>query len=177
MSDPSTTSSRSSRKVKIRVKAMKYQDESGKEGRYTGDVNQDHRPHGQGKIKYQDGTAFHGVWSEGSQVHGKSYRAKNKSSRSSSSSGKKKDDWSSGKRRGVEGSKKMVKRMKWLDYYGDPGEYTGEVDSSGMPDGKGSMKYDHGLIQDGNWRKGQFVEVEGSDKDVGTRKSNRGKDP
>ena len=176
-SDPSTSSSRSSRKVKIRVKAMKYQDESGKEGRYTGDVNEDHRPHGQGKIKYQDGTAFEGVWSEGSQVHGKSYRAKNKNRKSGNSSGKKKDDWSSGKRE-AEGGKKTVKRMKWLDYYGDPGEYTGEVDSSGMPDGKGSMKYDHGLIQDGNWRRGQFVE--GSDEDVGTRKSNacnRGKDP
>lgn len=153
--------------MKIRVKAMKYQDENGKEGRYTGDVNDDHQPHGQGKIKYKDGTAFDGVWSEGSQVHGKSYRAK--SSRSSSSGKKKKDDWSSG-RRECEGGKKVVKRMKWLDYYGDPGEYTGEVDSSGMPDGKGSMKYDHGLIQDGNWKGGQFVE--GSDEEVGKKKSN-----
>ena len=144
---------------------MKYQDENGKEGRYTGDVNADHQPHGHGKIKYKDGSAFDGVWSEGSQVHGKSYRAK--SSRSSSSD-KKKDDWSSGKREG-EGGKKVVKRMKWLDYYGDPGEYTGEVDSSGMPDGKGSMKYDHGLIQEGIWRKGQVVE--GSDEDVGKKKS------
>lgn len=166
-SDRSANSSRSSRKVKIRVKAMKYQDENGVEGRYTGDVNDDHQPHGQGKIKYKDGTAFDGVWSEGSQVHGKSYRAK--SSRSGSSGKKKKDDWSSGRREG-EGGKKVVKRMKWLDYYGDPGEYTGEVDSSGMPDGKGSMKYDHGLIQDGNWKGGQFVE--GSDEEVGKKKSN-----
>ena len=163
--------------MKIRVRAMKYQDESGKEGRYTGDLNENDQPHGQGKIHYKDGTAFDGVWSDGSQVHGKSYRSKNKSSRSGCSSGKKKGDWSSGKRE-VKGGKKMVKRMKWLDYYGDPGEYTGEVDSSGMPEGEGSMKYDHGLIQDGNWEKGQFVE--GSDDDVGTRKSsacNRRKEP
>eukprot|EP00986_Skeletonema_menzelii_P002647 scaffold737_cov120-Skeletonema_menzelii.AAC.1 len=159
-----SASSSTSRKKKIRVKAMKCKDENGKEGRYTGDVNEDHQPHGHGKIKYKDGAAFDGVWSEGSQVHGKSYRAK--SSRCGSSD-KKKDDWSSGKREG-EGGKKLVKRMMWLDYYGDPGEYTGEVDSSGMPDGKGSMKYDHGLIQDGNWRRGQFIE--GSDEDVGKKK-------
>lgn len=161
-----SASSSRSRKQKIRVKAMKYQDESGKEGRYSGDVNEDHQPHGQGKIKYKDGTAFVGVWSEGSQVHGKSYSSK---SSKSGSSGKKKDDWASGKRE-AEGGKKVVKRMKWLDYYGDPGEFTGQVDSSGMPDGKGSMKYDHGLIQDGYWKRGQFLE--GSDVEVGKKKSN-----
>ena len=139
---------------------MKYQDESGKEGRYSGDVNDDHQPHGQGKIKYKDGTTFVGVWSEGSQVHGK--RSKN------ISSGKKKDEWSSGKRE-AEVGKKVVRKMKWKDYFGDPGLFTGEVDSSGMPDGKGSMIYDHGLIQDGYWKKGQFLE--GSDVEVGKKKS------
>lgn len=145
------------------MKAMKYQDEGGKEGRYSGDVNEDHQPHGQGKMKYKDGTQFVGVWSEGSQVHGKSY-----SKSKSDSLSKKKDDWSSGKRQ-VEGGKRAVRKMKWLDYYGDPGEFTGEVDSSGMPDGKGQMKYDHGLIQDGLWKKGQFLE--GSDIEAGKKKS------
>ncbi len=70
---------------------MKYQDESGKEGRYSGDVNEDHQPHGQGKIKYKDGTAFDGVWSEGSQVHGKNYSSKNNKS---GTSDKKKADGS-----------------------------------------------------------------------------------
>jgi len=163
-----SASSSRSRKKKIRVKAMKYHDESGKEGRYSGDVNEDHQPHGQGKMKYKDGTAFVGVWSEGSQVHGKNYSS-NSSKSGSSDKDKKKDDWSSGKR-DAEGGKKVVKRMKWLDYYGDPGEYTGEVDISGMPDGKGSMKYDHGLIQDGYWKKGQFLE--GGDVEVGKKKNN-----
>ena len=54
--------------------------------------------------------------------------------------------------------------MKWMDYYGDPGEYTGEVDASNLPHGKGSMKYDHGLIQEGMWTRGQFVE--GSDMNI-----------
>ena len=54
-----------------------------------------------------------------------------------------------------------VRKMKWMDYYGDPGQYTGEVDSSNMPNGRGTMKYDHGLVQEGMWARGQFVE--GSD--------------
>lgn len=35
-----------------------------------------------------------------------------------------------------------------MDYSGEPGEYTGEVDGDNMPYGKGSMKYDHGLVQE-----------------------------
>lgn len=176
--------SSNSRKKKIRVKDMKYRDENGKDGRYSGDVDEDHSPHGQGKMKYKDGSVFVGVWSEGSQVHGKTTKSsKNKNNKApvsnsgstsdsksrrgdkSSGSGSKKSgskDWArieDGKSNG--GGKKGVRKMKWMDYYGDPGEYTGEVDSSQMPNGKGSMKYDHGLIQEGLWTKGQFVE--GSD--------------
>jgi len=172
-----------SRKKKIRVKDMRYRDEHGKEGRYSGDVDEDHSPHGQGKMKYRDGSVFSGVWSEGSQVHGKTNKAKSSSggSKSKGSGGKNgsnadwarvKDDGASttltvpaGNRsrggKGGGGGNKTVRKMKWMDYYGDPGEYTGKVDSSDMPDGKGSMKYDHGLIQEGMWTKGQFVE--GSD--------------
>mmetsp|Transcript_24265 Transcript_24265/g.44603 ORF Transcript_24265/g.44603 Transcript_24265/m.44603 type:complete len:611 (+) Transcript_24265:145-1977(+) len=200
--------STSSRKKKIRVKDMKYQDEHGREGRYSGDVDEDHSPNGEGKMKYKDGSLFTGVWSEGSQVHGKTTKSKSKSSssgsskstkgKSSSSSGggggsssKKgsKDDWArirDGKSSngstavtvaasgngGNNNNNKVVRKMKWMDYYGDPGEYTGEVDASNMPNGKGSMKYDHGLIQEGLWTKGQFVE--GSDlntADEGNKKS------
>jgi len=187
--------STSSRKKKIRVKDMRYRDENGKEGRYSGDVNEDHQPHGQGKMKYRDGSAFAGVWNDGSQAHGKTTRSKGSSKDKSSSSsrggdekrgsGKKSGDWarrehgksttshsSSADQRAIanggdnaaapsSGKKTTVRRMKWMDYYGDPGEYTGEVDSSDMPDGRGSMKYDHGLIQEGSWKEGQFVE--GSD--------------
>lgn len=173
--------STSSRKKKIRVKDMRYQDEHGKEGRYSGDVNEDHQPHGQGKMKYKDGSVFAGVWNDGSQAHGKTSKAKGSSSKSSSSgsvrekssggrSKKSSKDWArigDGGKAPSNGDstnnnkKQAVRKMKWMDYYGDPGEYTGEVDSSNMPDGRGSMKYDHGLIQEGLWTKGQFVE--GSD--------------
>ena len=123
-------------------------------------------------MQYKDGTVFAGVWSEGSQVHGKT----TKSSRSAKNSGSKpkKDEWKSKedgsapsenkKPSADKAAKKTVRKMKWMDYFGDPGEYTGEVGPDGMPDGKGSMKYDHGLMQEGVWRKGQFVE--GSDMNI-----------
>lgn len=157
-SDASTgnRSSSSGRKKKIRVKDMKYRDGNGKDGRYSGDVNEDHEPHGQGKMKYKDGTSFTGVWSEGAPFHGKSSGDKKKSEEQqqwknvSSANTVKKDN-----------TAKKVRKMKWMDYFGDPGEYTGEIDGDNMPHGKGSMKYDHGLIQEGMWSKGQFVE--GSD--------------
>lgn len=143
------SSSSTGRKKKIRVKDMKYRDENGREGRYSGDVNEDHEPHGQGKMKYKDGTLFTGVWSDGQAVHGKSSGEKKEK--------KKEEQWSAN----TTSASIKVRKMKWMDYYGDPGEYTGEVDGDNMPNGKGSMRYDHGLIQEGLWSKGQFVE--GSD--------------
>ncbi|EED93593.1 predicted protein [Thalassiosira pseudonana CCMP1335] len=66
--------SRSSKKKRIRVKNMKTLDENGKAGRYSGDVDDKYKMHGNGVMKYEDGTVFEGVWSEGSQVHGKTKR-------------------------------------------------------------------------------------------------------
>lgn len=199
--------SSSSRKKKIRVKDMRYKDEHGMEGRYSGDVNEDHQPHGQGKIKYKDGSVWSGVWNDGCGVHGKTTSKKSSSSsgrsspkvdgKGSSSRGggggsrKKKDEWarrednSGGKgsasiantiqatnKEGSSGSsKKVVRKMKWADYYGDPGLYSGQVDSSNMPHGKGSMKYDHGLIQEGLWAHGQHVEGSENDHHSSSKKS------
>lgn len=57
-------------KKKRRVKNMKLRDEDGKAGKYSGYVNEDYKPHGDGVIKYDDGSVWSGVWNEGSQVHG-----------------------------------------------------------------------------------------------------------
>jgi hypothetical protein len=46
---------------------------------------------------------------------------------------------------------KKVKAMRFVDYYGDPGRYTGEVNDANMPHGMGEMTYDHGLVQGGTW--------------------------
>ena len=67
-------------KKKVRVKNMKYDD--GKAGKYSGYVNDDYMPHGNGDIKYNDGSGWSGVWFEGSQVEGKSTRRSRSRSRS-----------------------------------------------------------------------------------------------
>eukprot|EP01082_Thalassiosira_pseudonana_P008145 g7355.t1 g7355 contig24:423783-424819(-) len=47
-----------------------------------------------------------------------------------------------------------VKNMKFIDFYGDPGRYTGEVNEKKMPHGMGVQTYDHGLVQEGKWTNG-----------------------
>lgn len=64
-------SSSGGRKKRIRVRNLKTEDDDGKAGKYSGDVDEDHRPHGNGVMKYKDGSVWEGVWSEGSRVHGK----------------------------------------------------------------------------------------------------------
>lgn len=66
-----STGSKPGRKKRIRVRNLKTEDEEGKIGRYSGDVNDEHVPHGNGVMKYVDGSIFDGVWNEGSKVHGK----------------------------------------------------------------------------------------------------------
>lgn len=60
----------------IRVKNMKFDD--GKAGKYSGYVNEDYMPHGNGAIMYSDGSFWSGVWCEGSQVAGKRSTSKRK---------------------------------------------------------------------------------------------------
>eukprot|EP00804_Cyclotella_cryptica_P017716 CCRYP_001163-RA/>CCRYP_001163-RA protein AED:0.05 eAED:0.05 QI:76/-1/1/1/-1/0/1/97/150 len=44
--------------------------------------------------------------------------------------------------------------MDWIDLRGMAGKYTGDVNEDSIPDGKGIMKYDFGLIAEGEWMKG-----------------------
>lgn len=59
------------KRTRIRVRNLKIEDDQGGPGRYSGYVNDDHQPHGNGIIKYADGMLWEGVWSDGSKVHGK----------------------------------------------------------------------------------------------------------
>ena len=55
---------------------------------------------------------------------------------------------------------KKVKGMRFVDYYGDPGRYTGEVNDANMPHGMGEITYDHGLVQGGKWVSAQlFIDM------------------
>jgi hypothetical protein len=48
--------------------------------------------------------------------------------------------------------------MEWIDLNGDSGRYTGEVNSDKQPHGFGVMKYDFGLIAEGDWNNGVLKE-------------------
>mmetsp|Transcript_14305 Transcript_14305/g.30467 ORF Transcript_14305/g.30467 Transcript_14305/m.30467 type:complete len:455 (-) Transcript_14305:150-1514(-) len=71
-----SSKSGSSRKKRIRVRNLKTEDEDGNRGRYSGYVDDDHRPHGNGVMKYADGTVYDGVWNDGCKVHGKTTKRK-----------------------------------------------------------------------------------------------------
>jgi len=52
----------------------------------------------------------------------------------------------------------VVKNMLFVDFYGDRGRYTGEVNEQTVPHGMGAITYDHGLVQEGNWTNGVLDE-------------------
>ncbi|KAL7464840.1 hypothetical protein ACHAXS_005165 [Conticribra weissflogii] len=72
-----SASSKGRKKTK-KVKNFRTEDENGYAGDYTGEVNAEYKPHGNGVMRYFDGNTFEGVWHEGSQVHGKARRRKSK---------------------------------------------------------------------------------------------------
>mmetsp|Transcript_22841 Transcript_22841/g.45632 ORF Transcript_22841/g.45632 Transcript_22841/m.45632 type:complete len:399 (-) Transcript_22841:237-1433(-) len=72
-----SASSRGKKKT-TKVKNFRTEDENGYAGDYTGEVNAEYKPHGNGIMRYFDGNTFEGVWHEGSQVHGKARRRKSK---------------------------------------------------------------------------------------------------
>jgi hypothetical protein len=56
------------KKKRIRVKNQKTEDDNGRRGRYSGYVNNEHRAHGEGIMRYDDGNEWFGIWSDGSQM-------------------------------------------------------------------------------------------------------------
>jgi len=55
----------------------------------------------------------------------------------------------------------IVKSMIFIDFYGDSGRYTGEVNEHKVPHGLGEIIYDHGLVQEGEWTNG-ILDEDGS---------------
>eukprot|EP00569_Conticribra_weissflogii_P001138 CAMPEP_0171355230 /NCGR_PEP_ID=MMETSP0878-20121228/45113_1 /TAXON_ID=67004 /ORGANISM="Thalassiosira weissflogii, Strain CCMP1336" /LENGTH=983 /DNA_ID=CAMNT_0011861223 /DNA_START=26 /DNA_END=2975 /DNA_ORIENTATION=+ len=59
--------------------------------------------------------------------------------------------------------RKVVCGMPWTDVNGETGSYTGEVNSLNIPDGMGSMRYDNGVVAEGNWKDGEIDGDDGED--------------
>jgi len=209
--DSELSTSQSEQNQKKVVKKMNYTDDDGEEGVYTGYVNSNYKPHGSGKMVYNNGKRFSGEWCEGTTIHGKTtghkQRPKKKdnkkdkmrdrsrepaskadSSKNGTSSSSSINNGSSvrattttteqDKESKNEKQKKqealreyknlyntkaqVVKNMLFVDFYGDRGRYTGEVDDKTMPHGVGAITYDHGLVQEGKWTNGVLDEDNGS---------------
>jgi len=168
-----TTKTASSRKVS----KMSYIDPFGDAGLYTGEVDEDNRPHGKGKMKYDNGIYFEGTWVYGCKndcmglkSNGISTMGAGRESSTTSScvqqsiatrerilsgftswKGKFSTD-SSGSSGETSGS--FAYGMDWVDRAGLSGKYTGRVDKNDVPDGRGVMRYHFGLVAEGDWIKG-----------------------
>ncbi|KAL3803567.1 hypothetical protein ACHAWO_012882 [Cyclotella atomus] len=136
---------RSSRVSRVENKA--HVDQNGDAGLYTGEVNEDGLPNGKGKMKYDNGIYYEGKWTNGRQDS--TVQRDRMLGGFTSWKGQPKN-----KRKGENGGGCTVYGMDWIDHSGMAGKYTGDVNDDNVPDGRGIMKYDFGLVAEGEWIKG-----------------------
>ena len=141
------------------VKKMQHTDTFGDSGLYTGAVDSESLPHGTGFMKYDNGIYYEGEWVHGRKDDSKGMASSQtrdrilggftswKSARSRSNSRTR-----GGKDDGCKAD--FVYGMDWVDVMGRPGKYTGEVSSEDEPNGQGVMRYEMGLVAEGDWIKG-----------------------
>ncbi|KAL7428452.1 hypothetical protein ACHAXM_001267 [Skeletonema potamos] len=151
----------------LAVKNMPFTDHLGDFGFYTGQVNDNGRPDGKGSMKYDSGIFYEGMWTDGCQEEKAVTQYVRIRGGFTSWGGKGKATVKSGKTlpwnatkidRHDENDKTNVRGMEWVDLNGDSGRYTGEVNKDQLPHGKGIMKYDFGLIAEGEWVNGMLKE-------------------
>lgn len=130
------------------VTSMPYTDTMGESGLYTGEIDRESRlPHGRGKMKYENGIFYEGKWVNGAQDVQAAIQRERILSGFTSWKGK------SGKDCGGNNSSVTTKvyGLKWVDFYGMSGKYTGAINKDDVPHGYGKFCYDFGLIAEGNW--------------------------
>ena len=149
------------------VKDMPFTDPMGDSGLYHGQVNEDGHPEGKGSMKYNNGIFYEGLWKNGCQDEKAALQYDRIRSGFTSWKGKGKAFSKSGMTmpwnaikidKNDENEKTNVRGMEWIDFCGDIGRYTGEVNRDEVPHGRGIMKYDYGLIVEGDWINGVLKE-------------------
>lgn len=138
---------------------MGYTDPYGDYGVYSGEVDDNSRPHGKGKMKYDNGIFYDGNWIHGCKDETRGCAADQGTnvtrdrilSGFTSWKGAKKQDGDTSSNGGT-----FVYGMAWVDHAGMSGKYTGHVNADDIPDGKGVMRYDFGLVAEGDWIKGKL---------------------
>ncbi|KAL7543789.1 hypothetical protein ACHAXR_013240 [Thalassiosira sp. AJA248-18] len=149
------------------VKQMPCTDQFGDPGIYTGCVNEEGRPDGKGSMKYENGVFYEGTWTDGCQDSKAASQYGRIRGGFTSWSGKGKQStkagatlpWNARKNDVHDPSDKTnVRGMEWTDLNGESGRYTGEVTPERLPHGNGVMKYNYGLIAEGEWINGVLKE-------------------
>jgi hypothetical protein len=161
--DPKTKSGMNEQMKSRSVKKMPFTDHFGDFGYYTGCVNDNGRPNGKGIMKYENGVFYEGTWTDGCQdkhaasqyerIRGgfTSWGGKGQGATKSGST----LPWNSRKIDVHDDrAKTFVRGQEWTDFNGHTGRYTGGVNNDQLPHGTGIMKYDFGLIAQGNWVNG-----------------------
>ena len=155
------------RQVKNVVNDMPCTDQFGDFGFYTGQVNENGRPDGNGSMKYDNGIFYEGTWTDGCQDEKAAMQYQRVRSGFTSWKGKGKAaarggmvmPWNARNNdKHDENDKTYVRGMEWVDLNGDSGKYTGDVNKDELPHGEGIMKYDFGLIAEGGWVNGMLKE-------------------
>jgi hypothetical protein len=149
------------------VKQMPYTDQFGEFGLYTGQVNEEGRPDGKGAMKYDNGVFYEGAWTDGGQDQKAASQYGRIRGGFTSWQGKGKNatksgmvlPWNARKNDTQDPNEKTnVRGMEWTDLNGDSGRYTGEVNYDKLPHGNGIMRFDFGLIAEGEWINGVLKE-------------------
>jgi len=161
--DPKTKSGMNEQMKSRSVKKMPFTDHLGDFGYYTGCVNDNGRPNGKGIMKYENGVFYEGTWMDGCQDKHTASRYERIQSGFTSWGGKGQGATKSGstlpwnsRKNDVhdDRAKTFVRGMDWTDFNGHTGRYTGGINKDQLPHGTGIMKYDFGLIAQGDWVNG-----------------------
>ncbi|KAL7521520.1 hypothetical protein ACHAWX_006190 [Stephanocyclus meneghinianus] len=161
----------------VRVAKMPYTDHFGCHGKFSGEVNSFGQPNGKGVLRYDDGRVSEGIWVDGRCEHddrdcgrsvsNRSVTNKSVSNRSVSNksvSNRSVSNRSLSRSPGRNSQphqrppqhKGYITNMPWSDVNGFGGHYTGEINASNAPEGRGYMQYSNGVIEDGLWCNGVF---------------------
>ncbi len=146
------------------VSSIGYTDPHVDYGVYTGEVDSESRPHGTGKMKYHNGIVYEGNWIHGckNEIGGNAFRGRHHADAArerilsgfTSWKGRRKSDGDYGG--DLAGGETFAYGMDWADRAGRLGSYTGQVNADEEPDGRGVMKYECGLVAEGEWVKGDL---------------------
>lgn len=160
-----TNPASNARKMLWKVKQMPYCDQFGDHGIYSGHVNEDGRPDGSGSMKYENGVFYEGTWTDGCQDAAAQYARIRSGFTSWGGKGKSATKsgmvlpWNARKNDAHDVNEKSnVRGMEWIDFKGQSGRYSGEINQDKIPHGNGIMRYDFGLIAEGEWVRGILKE-------------------